>query len=665
MTSPLPYKHESPFFSRFWRSAVDMLAATQKSTPDDDGPRAAKRRRIAEDSTDPGIFASVGPLFSDPSQGYTRTLRFQVLTVGHVADPDPGVNGLLHGNGSPVKKNASTRIVQARCRLTISSGTSSGPSRPIYCDSQPCEIRVTCDRDGYSSQGRVHLSQPFVVGAEKLYVMREDSQNFMLADSYLINTELESVGDPNWPPFDLLPKSSAPRSQQWTFSSTHSYAYSKPRLSTPVVLRKSHGANEIPTDLVMQTDLRWAALNSGQPGQELGDVLAPLKTEHVNGRTGIVVNKIDHDDEDDAADDEDGDEEEEEAVTPSRSLRMRGEKQVYNLKMLSDKARGREMKERKKRKDAKIKGTNEAKPVDSGRVTWILPDGKRATLDHWHCIYCYFPHDNIKQLQKHMVDHSEWKIATDFSPKDGWHIVVSQSEQLTPRATRRATAEARKLESPTNNSPSRSLRSRRSASKRSSEAATSAKQHVVPETVQPMYDRLSKAVLEPLSQIDEPVINNTWLLQKHRDTIMEYTDVDPDEKEYIVEWDAFLFGRKATAAPYLKDTYLEFIEEKASWLLASQSRMHEALKHLAYLNGRELLDKDIISEAVEILRHSKPEAQENSAAAQGLRVTSQAYTSKAGCGICGQIVATTSSQLICANLVSDFNSSSRSGQRLC
>ncbi|ETS79408.1 hypothetical protein PFICI_09261 [Pestalotiopsis fici W106-1] len=648
MTTPLPYKHGSPFLHRVWRSAVDMLAAAQKSTPDDDRPRAAKRRRITEDSTDPGIFASVGPLFSDPSQGYSRTLRFQVLKVGHVSDPDPGVNGLLHGNGSPVKKNASIRVVQARCRLTISSGTSSAPSRPIYCDSQPCEIRVSCDRDGFSSHGRVHLQQPFVVGAEKLYVMRDDSPHFMLADSYLITTELESVGDPNWPPFDLLPKSSWPRSQQWALSSTHSYAYSKPRLSTPVVLRKTHGVEEIRTDLVMETDLRWSAMNSEQPSPQIGDILAPLKTEHVNGRTDNSVNKNDHDDDDDAAaDDEDGDEE---AITPSRSLRMRDKQQVYNLKLLSDKARGREMKERKKRKDAKVKGMNDAKPGISGRVTWTLPDGKRAMLDHWHCIYCYVPHDNIDQLQRHMVQHSEWKIATDFSQKDGWHIVISEGEQLTPRAARRAAAQARKLESPTNISPPVSLRSRRSAPSHSTEAITSAKQQLVPNTIQPMYDRLSKAVLEPLSKVDEPPIDNAWLLQKHRDTIMEYTDVDPDEKEYIVEWDAFLFTRKGTVVPYLKNIYLEFIQEKASWLLASQARMHEALKHLAYLNGRDLLDKSTASEAVEILRSTKPEVQDKLPPAQIPRTALPAYSSKAGCGICGQIVPATSNQLICANL---------------
>lgn len=43
-----------------------MLTATQKSTPDNKGPRTTKRRRIAKKSLNPSIFVSVGPLLSDP-----------------------------------------------------------------------------------------------------------------------------------------------------------------------------------------------------------------------------------------------------------------------------------------------------------------------------------------------------------------------------------------------------------------------------------------------------------------------------------------------------------------------------------------------------------------------------------------------------------------------
>jgi hypothetical protein len=425
-----------------------MLAPTNGEKPmaGDYNSRATKRRRIAEDSLDPGLFTSVGPLFSDPSQGFTRALRFQVLRIGRDYLPDPGVNGLLRGNGSPVKKDVPIRVIQARCKLTIFKYIPRVENRPLYCDSQACEVKVFRDQDGVCRQGRIYLRQPFHVAAEKLYIMRDDSQGFMLADGYLIQTELESVGDPNWPPFDLLPEqeyhrsSSAPpqQSQQWVLSSTFSYTYSKGRLSTPVQLRKATGI-ELETDLTMETDLRWStpANQAAQPvvddvfqspnAPHLNGALAPLKNEHVNGRAETSTVDHLHVDDEVAADDEDGDGE---AVTPSRSLRMRDKQQNYNLKLLSDKARGKELKERKKRKDAKPRDT---KAGDASQVTWILPTGGRLVLENCYCAHCYVAHDNISQLKKHISEHTEFKFTIGFSSRGGWRIAISRHDQETPK----------------------------------------------------------------------------------------------------------------------------------------------------------------------------------------------------------------------------------------
>ncbi|KAK6212656.1 hypothetical protein LQW54_005077 [Pestalotiopsis sp. IQ-011] len=604
MSSPLPCKQNSPFLQRVWRSAVDMLAATQKSTPEDEGPRAAKRRRIAEESPDPSIFASVGPLFSDPSQGYNRTLRFQVLQVRPAWASDADANGLFHGNGSPVKKYAPDRIVQAR----------------------------------------VYLQQPFIVGAEKLYVMRDDSQIFMPADFYLIHTELLSVGDPSWPPFDDLPFSSSPFSQQSTLSSTYSYAYSKPRLSTPVMLRQAQRKDETETHLVMETDLRWSTMYNRPPVSDSGTMSTPLKKEHVNGRTENAGNENDHytNDDNDAAGD--GEEDGSEAVTPSRSLRMRAKQQNYNLKLLSDKARGRESKEAKERKKRKC-----AKAEDSSNVTWTLPSGRCVVLDHWQCVYCYIPFDNIEQLKTHITQHMTFHFATEFSSNNGWQIAVSQGEaarwaarKTVPKASSSVVHDLESLDL----SPSRTLRNRQSAP--SNRKATSSTKKLIPDNGQTMYDHLSKAPLKPGSLVDQPPIANDWLWQKHRDIIMDYTDVDSNEKEYMIEWDAFSMARKAAAGPYLSDIYLEFIEQKASWLQASQNRKHEALRHVAYLNARGLLDKSVFPKVMDMMKSAKSGAQHNPLPLEAKQPSKPA--NKAACGVCGQLVPATSSQLICANL---------------
>ena len=47
----------------------------------------------------------------------------------------------------------------------------------------------------------------------------------------------------------------------------------------------------------------------------------------------------------------------------------------------------------------------------------------------------------------------------------------------------------------------------------------------VPNNKQAIFDRLSKTLLEPGAMVDEPRIDDTWLYQKHRDIIRDYSDV--------------------------------------------------------------------------------------------------------------------------------------------
>ncbi|KAK9424547.1 putative Polycomb protein VEFS-Box domain-containing protein [Seiridium unicorne] len=667
MSASIPYKRDSPFLHRVWRSAVDILGGPGTANGEKPGtgkhsPRATKRRRITEDSLDPGVIAAVGPLFTDPSKGFTRALRVQVLRLGRDYVPDPGANGLLHGNGSPLKKDIPAMVIRARCKLTIFKYRPGIETRPMYCDSQPCEVKVFRDSDGVCRQARIYLRQPFHIAAEKLYVVRDDAQGFMLADGYLIQTELESIGDPNWPPFDLLPDQDRHRTpdtppQQWVISSTFSYTYSKPRATTPVTLRKATGV-ETETDLAMETDLRWST-PANQAAHHLIDytskdstphwngALAPLTNGHVNGRVDTLTNGLAHHDEDDvAADEEDG---EGEATTPSRSLRMRGKQQNYNLKLLSDKARGKELKERKKRKDAKAR--------DVGQVTWVMPVKGHVVLENWTCVRCFVEHSNIEQLKEHITQHIEFKFTSDFSPRGGWRIAVSRHGQETPRATR--TAEFHEVssqdeldyDSAAEHSPVKATsrgRPKPAPGKRTLSQVTRIAKQTIPDTKQPVYDRLSKAVLKPNSVVDEPPLNNSWLLQKHRDIIKDYTDVHADEKEYISEWDIYSLTRRATPSPHLNEIYLEFIEDKALWLASSQNRMNEAMKHLAYLNAREALEKSTISKALDILKTARSQIRRMPAQAQNMSQNSETYASKSGCAICGQPAARPN-ELICAN----------------
>lgn len=180
---------------------------------------------------------------------------------------------------------------------------------------------------------------------------------------------------------------------------------------------------------------------------------------------------------------------------------------------------------------------------------------------------------------------------------------------------------------------------------------------VIPYINQPIFDRLSKARLEPGSVVDPPQVNDTWLVQKHRDIIRDYSDVEPNEKEFIIEWDAFVNRECVTSEPHLQDVYVRFMETKAPWIAALQSRTTEWAKHLNYLKARNALTEPTVQKALSILRQarssSRPESLEPP---KPPSPRSEYRKSKSGCAVCGQPVRGPYT-LICSNLVSSVLSS--------
>lgn len=175
---------------------------------------------------------------------------------------------------------------------------------------------------------------------------------------------------------------------------------------------------------------------------------------------------------------------------------------------------------------------------------------------------------------------------------------------------------------------------------------------MVPQIKQPLFDKVSKAPLEPGVVVDEPQVDNTWLKQKHRDIIRDYSDVHPNEKEYITAWDAFSIQNKATLSPHLQDIYLDFLREKASWLAASQSRMNEAMKHMAYLMARDVLSERTVVQALGIARQARAKGpHENPESPKTPSPRVEYRHSASGCVVCGRPVMGPST-LICSNLVS-------------
>ncbi|KAI1360059.1 hypothetical protein F5Y08DRAFT_344044 [Xylaria arbuscula] len=665
MATVSPYKRDSlPFIHRAWKTAVDnfprysgmgiKLSTANGDTPTngDHPPRPLKRRRVDEASPETAR-AMPGRLLQATPDDVEKTLRIEVLSITR-ASPNPRSTNLHYGNGSPEKKDIP--VIKARCRVLVCEW-SPEICRVLHCDSQICNFKVFRDSDDVCRTARIYLPAPFQIPKEKLLIERLDGPGHNLGDQYLIRVEIESGGDPQWPPMDLLSKgqgdelgSGEPR--RWILSSQIIYGFEKGRAFSDVKIR--NGRDDLPLGLTMDMDLRWSSY-AAPVSARLGDsaptppldiktnltngILEPLTNGHINGKAEAVPN--DHQKADcernGVAEEE---EEHEEATTPSRSLRTR-EKQNYNLKLLSDKARGKERKEKKRRKLATLERKG-------GSVTWAVPLIGEFTLDNYHCIRCFATHVCLEQLQEHLKFHTD--IMYTIDPIHAYIRLFAPDEDALrpPNATFHSFSSIEDQESDVEGDvspqklPKRQLHQRHK-SLQPHPVKPKDSRRLIPHIKQPLYDRLSKSRLEPGSLVDPPPVNDTWLVQKHRDIIRDYSDVHQDEKEYIFEWDAFVNRDSVTSEPQLQDVYLKFILEKSAWISASQNRVTEWAKHLSYLKSRNALTEDTIAEAVTIMRLSRsqkrPESDTTKTSPTKVSPPRPAYRkSVAGCPICGQPV---------------------------
>ncbi|KAI1076354.1 hypothetical protein F5B20DRAFT_555754 [Whalleya microplaca] len=678
MATITPYKRELPFIHRAWKTAVDHFtpysmgiklssANGDNVVNGDHAPRAAKRRRITDDSPESAPRGAVGHLLSENPSDFEKALRVEILQITHIHSPSFRSHDFLNGTRSPSKKDIST--FRIRCKLIICQYRDASDYRVLYCDSQICHLKVFRDPDDVCRRARVYLNAPFHVPAEKIYVTRDDDDGFNLADRYVINAELESAGDPNWPPVDLLPKeearenifSSSSSQQHFALTAQIVYNFEHHRTSAPVKIRKRAGDNTS-LDLAMDMDIRWSACHTAgsttrsedevtPPGIKVpytNGALEPLTNGHVNGRVENHMNGHATDVQDVLMDE---DEEHEEATTPSRSLRTRGKQQNYNLKLLSDKARGKERKERKRRKLADIGG-------EAGQVTWVLPHTGEVTLKDYQCIRCFAVHPSMSLLERHMKDHHpEFRSDFDLNSSRIWITVHGQETLRRSKSTLSEISGSEGHGSDFGEPESPQTTQRTLARSKFAQVPLPAKpkdtRQLVPSNKQPIFDRLSKALLEPGTLVDPPEIDDTWLSQKHREIIRDYSDVHQDEKEFISEWDAFVNRNCVTSEPHLQDVYLRFVESKASWLVASQSRTTEFAKHLAYLKARNSLAEATISEALNIMRHAA--SQRRPGQPEAIKTPSprtEYRKSASGCAVCGQPVRGPAT-IICSNMDCD------------
>lgn len=170
-----------------------------------------------------------------------------------------------------------------------------------------------------------------------------------------------------------------------------------------------------------------------------------------------------------------------------------------------------------------------------------------------------------------------------------------------------------------------------------------------------MYDSVSRALLEPGTELVPPKADHSWRIQLHRDNIADYVDIPSPEREYISAWDAFSLPRGLSSEVYFSGMFVDYTREKAPWLVASGQRMEEFLKHVASLQLRGVLEQSTMEEVLEIIGEAR-EATSAIMEVDGEEGADpgdwQAGRRVENCEVCGQAAATIVCILVCSNKVS-------------
>ncbi|KAJ0368621.1 hypothetical protein COL154_002457 [Colletotrichum chrysophilum] len=554
------------------QSSAQKAAAAREPPIDNDDNRATKRRRTE---------AKIQP----------HTLQDQLFHAREVGDVQRNlcvrIGKISHKESKRVSlpPDAYEDVIKLRSRCKVSLWHY---ETILYCNSQVCDITSFKDPGGPLRMARVSLPRPFYIPKDTMRVNNERNNSFDLADEYRLCIELEAAAPTVWPPIILNGeepgRSHKSEAHRWVFVAAMSNLFSSKPAS--LILKVRTGDSElVATDYVIEVDTLWTSAFEASAIRPLEDGVKPSITVHpeltgdafpadfqqfesppvspvkevrnglttpVKGLRNGVVNGDAHDDD-----------EAEEELTPNRSLRVRGATKNYNLKVLSDKAQGREKKQRRRR------NTN---AVEDGTVLYKMPS-EQVQLDSFRCVTCGAAHDQLQQLQAHLVNqHAEY----DFKPKRSargleWfeveHRYRSYMFGAEPFTLRRPTKARSKL--------------------------------IIPDIKQTLYDPVTRATLDPGSEYRKPEPSDQWLIQWHRDALADFSDVPPDEREYMQEWDKFMLTKRISSNIYFPRAWLSFVKLKADWLLSSQNRMVEFGKHFTYLLARSSLDHATVEEALE------------------------------------------------------------------
>ena len=345
------------------------------------------------------------------------------------------------------------------------------------------------------------------------------------------------------------------------------------------------------------------------------------------------------------------------ASIAERASRRRSNVPTYNLKALSAQAQGKSPRTRKNNKSRFTQGTDGAESVlvtyGFGRAGAAeLGIKQQTSIPGFMCPFCNIDEGSIEDLRLHLhTNHTSFKFSLrrSNSSRVGFFVeIAKQSPRSSPSDQTKTFQLGKPLtlfdlekfltgdqswvksrEGPQHNHWPEHLSDRFQESSLSSSSHDSRhsspntpndtdelvdlehslpkrpprKIYYVPQTSKPLFDTVSKRVLEPGEEIPESddEKDEAWLHQKHRDIINDFTDLTDEEKEYITRWNPFIVEHHLTSEKYLPDACVRFAQANAAWIVERESRVVEFGKQMETFIIRGIVEQQCLDKCVDIL----------------------------------------------------------------
>ncbi|KAI9846183.1 MAG: hypothetical protein M1837_004297 [Sclerophora amabilis] len=519
--------------------------------------------------------------------------------------------GLSEEPESKKKRDSSSRC---KCEVTIwyvprSWTGAKGQTVQLLRDSQLCTVSPfsSSDRTVFAA---IRLDEPFQIKASKLLVpmRRGNGKRAWLGDNYNVQISLQPLSDENWPPLPLfkqdfstaMPSRNLPSEPLLHLTAKLNVLPKCPPAGSmiEVKLLLCAGEEKVDTDFDLEVDALWS-----KPFRELTKGTTPLKPRLITPESEPAEKRSTKN---------------YTMFTFSESTSGSDQYQVFGFLCpfclhrdfyISEVLQCHLVKNHDRFKFEFEQVTAEPAVVGlRARLVGMCHDLDestsksldRANFDTWVWVQ---PRKSTFALPDFLSGDSGWAIGKKpqrSAPKKCSSKAKNTLPDwnLLPSAPSKALAVATSIFENTANLP---LRTR----KRFTVPA--------PPPAGSYFRTLTKRALrqgELLSESDEDV-DESWLKQKHIETIDDFSDVTVSEKKFIKKWDAFLFEEGIPSDKFVREALFRFTRANKQWLQKDDMSVEFskfATKYVLY----GIIDASVVRSCAEIIHHGSDSTSRNS-----------------------------------------------------